>query len=184
MWSIQQGSDSGPERAQRRAWARGLEVGKPVRVVHPGGDPRLHFGMQQSRMVPKRIGLFGGKPLVVFPRDAGQREQVPLEFGERLSNYRIQQAVRTHSIGGTRWRPTPRQRRRLNHKARAAAKRHYVADQRARFEAAHREASHELVAAWNEPARLGVAPPVLMENPPERPRGFTMIDRRGEHAAR
>jgi hypothetical protein len=79
---------NGLQRAALRAHAKGLRVGYPVRAQ-----------------------------VMTKTRPGPQNPLVPLEFGERISNYRVQQAVRTHSIGGTRWRPTPRQRRRLDHKA-------------------------------------------------------------------
>lgn len=176
-----QRAETGPQRAQRRAAARGLIVGQPVRVVHPGGNLLAHYGLQQAHMVPKRIHQFGGEPVVVFPR--AQRPQMlePLEFGERLSNYRLQQAVRTHHVGGTKWRPTARQRRRLDHKANHA---------QAPFGRKHPDyGQHRAEAMRGRRADLVIVDddltPLTVPTPRtpmiEQRSGFRVVDRRGEH---
>jgi hypothetical protein len=202
--------ENGAQRAQRRAAARGLAVGAPVRVYHPDGVPGLHFGMQQAAMVPKRVERFGGKPRVVFPRPTSQHELVPLERIDRMARYLLQRDVTTHVRHGSRWQPTPRQRRRLDKKARRISPQPYpVTPESERLAASWQraepvreliEAGHvihpdspaapvtpEAFMAWDEPARLGVTPHVMSENPPQRERsainrnGYRVVDRRGEH---
>lgn len=135
---------NGLQRAALRAHAKGLRVGYPVRAV---------LSKAQALNWPDAVpGKQYGQAHYAGPEGA-----VPLEFGERIGNYRIQQAVRTHSIGGTKWRPTPRQRRRLDHKANRAA---------APFKRPQPE-------PFAEPAPRG---PMIAQG-----EGFRVVDRRGEH---
>lgn len=154
--------ENGPQRTARRAAAKGLTVGAPVRAV-----------------------------VMTKTSPGPQHELVPLDFGTRLSNYRLQVSVRDHCISGKAWQPTARQYRRLDHKARHAAapfgpKNRPAEIQGRRADMVILDDPHP-VAARNEPARLGVAPPVMQQNPPERERsainrnGYRVVDRRGEH---
>lgn len=154
--------ETGPERAARRAARNGLTVGAPVRAEVMTKTP-----------------------------PGPQHELVPLEFGERLTNYRLQVAVRDHCLTGARWQPTARQYRRLERKARHA---------QAPFGPKNRPAQIQgrrvdMVILDDPPARLQLPPeaytePSGIEIPaamrPERERsamhrGFRVVDRRGEH---
>lgn len=144
-------------------------------------------GPQRQRARAHYLGFTVGplvRAMVMTKTPPGpQRELVPLDFGTRLSNYHLQVSVRDHCISGKAWQPTARQYRRLDHKARHAAapfgpKNRPAEIQGRRANVVILDDPHP-VAAWNEPARLGVAPPVMQQNPPER--GFRVVDRRGEH---
>lgn len=97
--------EDGARRCARRAAARGLTVGAPVRaLVLPIGDnhPRPKVPRTPLRQTPR-----------------GPR---PLDFGQRAERYRAQVG------GGRRWTLTPHQQRRANHKGgRANTLRHAMA---------------------------------------------------------
>ena len=181
-------AETGAQRAQRRAAAKGLTVGAPVRAVL--GRPTA---MNWPEAVPgKRYGQ---------DHYAGQEGAAPLDVAARLFNYQTQVSVRGHALVGTNWQPTPRQFRRIIKNVSSRATREMLRADRDRRRPRYVAPSHEVVtnlatgeqrteplaapvspqqfAAWNEPARLGVAPPVMQQNPPER--GFRVVDRRGEH---
>jgi hypothetical protein len=167
--------ETGPERAQRRAWARGLAVGAPVRAFIGQGRPRPNGNGHPGRPTPQGV-------------------LVPLERVDRLARYLLQRDVTTHVRHGIKWKPSARQRRRLDQKAHQSSHRRLLESQRLDNPAGYVLAMSDTrgpaasaaivdepprVGAWNEPARLGVTPPVMMENPPQR--GFRVTDRRGEH---
>ena len=160
--------ETGAQRAQRRAAAHGLTVGAPVRAVL--GKPTA---LNWPEAVPGRR----------YGQDhyAGPGGAAPLDFGQRLSNYQIQASVRDHALVGTRWRPTPRQRRRLDKKARQSSYRKLLESQR--LDAA--------TAPWNEPALVERVTnlatgeqrtePLTAPVTPQQFAGFRVVDRRGEH---
>lgn len=186
MWSIQPGNDSGPARAERRARLKGLTVGRSVAEQCRGwlgvGDPP-----SSPLLVPYSERTY-----------AGPGGATPLEFGERLTNYRLQVATRDHCLTGRRWQPTARQYRRLERKARHAqapfGRKHpdYVSPTRGRatmlpvvlderptplVRLDDPEFTPKVVAALLDPANTV---------PAERERsamhrGFRVVDRRGEH---
>lgn len=147
--------ETGPERAARRAARNGLTVGAPVRAEVMTKTP-----------------------------PGPQHELVPLEFGERMTNYRLQVAVRDHCLTGARWRPTARQRRRLEHKARSASYRKLLASQSLRgpYGTAADTPAWPTAEQRAEPLRELVASgAVIHPASPAAPRGFRVVDRRGEH---
>jgi len=88
--------ETGPQRAQRRAAARGLTVGAPVRITHPGHGFNVPYAAEnRPRPMPK------------------PRPLAPLDFGQRCERYAAN--------WGSRHPLTPRQQRRARHKANHAA---------------------------------------------------------------
>jgi hypothetical protein len=179
MWSIQPGNDSGPARAERRARLKGLTVGRSVAEQCRGwlgvGDPP-----SSPLLVPYSERTY-----------AGPGGATPLEFGERLTNYRLQVATRDHCLTGRRWQPTARQYRRLERKARHAqapfGRKHpdYVSPTRGRA---------TMLPVLDEPARVtpveansvyraagGTGAKPQRERSAINPSGFRVVDRRGEH---
>lgn len=165
---------TGAQRAALRAHAKGLRIGNPVRA-------EIGRGVGHRSAAPHPAWVPYGERVYVGPQGAP-----PLEFGERITNYQVQASVRGHTLVGTRWRPTPKQRRRLDHKARHA---------QAPFKrpsAHYRKAAAEGLAAL-QPAKatavetgwhkvsgtVELAPRTPMV---EQRAGFRVVDRRREHA--
>lgn len=195
-------TENGAQRAQRRAAAKGLTVGRSVAAQCRSwlgiGDPP-----SSRHYVPREERTY-----------AGPGGAAPLGRVDRLARYLLQRDVTTHARQGTGWQPTPRQRRRLDHKARTAAVRKYEAGKReeARYALEHGDAYYAAMSDTRGPAASAV---IVDEQPheivtnlatgeqrteplsapaspqefvkPERERsainrnGYRVVDRRGEH---
>lgn len=152
---------TGPQRAEARAHLHGLTVGELVRITHPNYGFSVPFAAENR---PRPMA----KP----------RPLVPLDFAQRLERYAGQACAVAGGVVGKRWRPTAAQRRRMRHKANHAAApfgRDYTAEARLR--------QHEVVTSLEtgEQRTVPLAKPVSPEQ--FMPRGFRVVDRRGEHRA-
>lgn len=114
------GSTNGPQRAAQRAAAVGLVVGRPVRA---------DLGAMPLNWAPSQRFKLPGDRL----------PGTPLEFADRLVNYKVQAGCVSGVMPGRKWRASAKQRRRCTHKSRTAALRKYVAGKReeAAYAAAH-----------------------------------------------
>lgn len=173
--------ENGAQRAARRAARAGLTVGAPVRI---------HYNVPPRQPQPS-----------TYWRKGGPGTGVALERIDRMARYLLQRDVTTHVRHGSNWQPTPRQRRRLDHKARHAAApfgRDYIAeayvagntpawptvDQRAEPVRALIEAGHVIHPDSPAVPRVPMVHTVGRQTehgPTEPARGFRVVDRRGEH---
>lgn len=180
-------AETGAQRAQRRAAARGLIVGRSVAAQCHGwlglGDPP-----SSRHYVPREERAY-----------AGPGGATPLGRVDRLARYLLQREATTHQRQGSGWQPTDRQRRRLDHKARHAAAPFgpksptYVPSARGPAASAvilddpPREIVTNLATGEQrtEPLSAPVSPQEFVK--PERERsainrnGYRVVDRRGEH---
>lgn len=101
--------ENGAQRAAWRAELHGLTVGAPVRADIGVGH---NWPLGPRITVSARVEV---RPL------AGPYGAEPLDYAQRLGRYWAQRAAVTHIVPPPGWRATPRQLRRLRHKANHAA---------------------------------------------------------------
>lgn len=177
-------TETGPQRAQRRAAVKGLTVGAPVRITHPG------YGFNAPNAAENR-------PRRDPATYAGPGGATPLERVDRLARYLLQREVATHVRQGGDWQPSARQFRRADHKARHAAapfgpkSPDYVPPTRGRrADLVIVDDPAPAVVRQDDPEFVPKVVTALLdpanEVKPERDRstpyrGFRVVDRRGEH---
>lgn len=102
--------ENGAQRAAWRAELHGLTVGAPVRILLPGA------GLRRATVAPHPYAVPHSQRVYAGPGGA-----TPLDYAQRLGRYWAQRAAVTHIVPPPGWRATPRQLRRLRHKANHAA---------------------------------------------------------------